>query len=259
MVDLAGYLKAPERMVWMDIQLGPSGSPRPDVYTLNKSYVRPCPTAYECKISRSDFLSDVTSGKWSSYLQYAHSVVFAVPAGLVSKAEIPEQCGLIERKENVWRMAKRAVINPRRIDEEALLKLLIDGVRREGPAARAKRWESNAFAAKFGWTAARYVADAVSIERELKRAEENKRDIIDRAHKAAAEIRERAAQEAPKLWIELTELLALKPDADKWQIKRAMDEVRTAVAGGDAAIKLKAVLQTLRRLLQNHHAEELDG
>lgn len=28
--DLAGYLTAPERMVWCDMQLGPAGSPRPD-------------------------------------------------------------------------------------------------------------------------------------------------------------------------------------------------------------------------------------
>ena len=57
--DLAAHLKAPDRMVWLNMQLGPRGSPRPDVYTIYKSYVRPQPTAYEVKISREDFRSDI--------------------------------------------------------------------------------------------------------------------------------------------------------------------------------------------------------
>lgn len=60
--DLARHLKAPDTMVWCNLQLGPSGSPRPDVYRMSKSFVRPCPIAYECKISRENFRSDVTSG-----------------------------------------------------------------------------------------------------------------------------------------------------------------------------------------------------
>src|SRR6266571_2431143 len=88
--DLAGHLKTPERMCWTDMQLGPAGSPRPDVYCIDKSFVSPFPTAYECKVSVPDFRSDVTSGKWSSYLKFAYRVFFAVPAGLVSKADVPD-------------------------------------------------------------------------------------------------------------------------------------------------------------------------
>ena len=69
------------------------------MYALHKSFVRPCPTAYECKISREDFRADVTTGKWLSYLEYAHAVIFAAPAGLLSKTEVPEFCGLIVRHE----------------------------------------------------------------------------------------------------------------------------------------------------------------
>lgn len=67
--SLADSLRTDSVMTWTDLQMGPSHSARPDVYTLNKSYVSPCPTTYECKISRSDFLSDVTSGKWQAYLK----------------------------------------------------------------------------------------------------------------------------------------------------------------------------------------------
>lgn len=36
--DLAAKLRTDRRMVWTDIQLGPSGSPRPDVYAIFKSF-----------------------------------------------------------------------------------------------------------------------------------------------------------------------------------------------------------------------------
>ena len=77
--DLADHLLGnPRRLAWLDIQLGPVHSPRPDVYTLDKSYVQPCPTAYEVKVSVQDFRSDVTSGKWQTYLNYAEAVYFCV-------------------------------------------------------------------------------------------------------------------------------------------------------------------------------------
>lgn len=75
--SLADHLRAPDRMVWCDLQLGPSGSPRPDVYTIFKSYVRPHPVAYECKVSYADYRGDITSGKWQTYLKYACGVYFA--------------------------------------------------------------------------------------------------------------------------------------------------------------------------------------
>ena len=165
--DLARHLSSEGRMVWLDMQLGPQGSPRPDVYRIDKSFVRPCPTAYECKISRSDFLSDVTTGKWRSYLNYAYSVIFAVPEGLVKPSELPDMCGLIVRKDSGWRIAKRATVNPHPIAEHALLKLLIDGVEREGPGRRrqlyVEQYAGDRFAKKFGYEAARFVADAASI------------------------------------------------------------------------------------------------
>ena len=61
--DLAQHLACSnDRMIWLDMQLGPSGSPRPDVFTAPKSYSGFKPIAYECKVSVSDFRSDITSG-----------------------------------------------------------------------------------------------------------------------------------------------------------------------------------------------------
>lgn len=154
--DLAAYLTSPERMVWTDMQLGPSGSPRPDVYTLEKSYSKPLPTAFEVKISRSDLRSDTTSGKWQSYLKFAGSVTFAVPDGLCTVADIPDGCGLIVRKDAVWRYARRPTRQAVTPPFSACMKLLIDGVDRrfvgrEPTPRRADLWrEQEAVRKKFG-------------------------------------------------------------------------------------------------------------
>lgn len=135
--DLAGHLRGPGRMVWCDMQLGPQGSPRPDVYAIDRSFVKWSPTAYEVKISVADFRSDVTSGKWMSYRRYAGAVVFAVPAGLVAPADLPQGCGLMVRGEAGWRTARkptRQVVES--LPTAAWLKLLMDGVDREGGAMR---------------------------------------------------------------------------------------------------------------------------
>lgn len=69
--DLASHLAfTGGRVIFENMQLGPAGSPRPDVYTIPKVYSRFTPLAYEVKISVADFRSDVTSGKWQSYRAY---------------------------------------------------------------------------------------------------------------------------------------------------------------------------------------------
>lgn len=137
--DLAEHLRSnTEIIAWENMQMGPSGSPRPDVYTMRKSFVRFAPMAYEVKVSVSDFRSDITSGKWQSYLKYAGAVVFAVPAGLINKADVPAGCGLIVRHENVWRTVKGPTMQRlETLSHEAWVKLMIDGIDREVKRNRA--------------------------------------------------------------------------------------------------------------------------
>lgn len=228
------------------------GSPRPDVYAIYKSYAHPAPTAYECKISVSDFRADVTAAKWRSYLDFAWCVIFAAPAGLLSPAEIPPMCGLIVRHETAWRIAKKPTPCPRPIDQEALLKLLIDGVEREGPRYRAKAWDGSAFSKKFGSTAARYVADAASIHRDLENAKHQREMILERANKEASEIRARAAADMPQQWRELRLVLGLDPDADTWRVRNVIAALRQAKDGGREAAALRQVLEAMRRLVRNN-------
>lgn len=131
--DLASHLRGTrDRVVWTDMQLGPSGSPRPDVYTLPKSFSKFTPLAYECKISVSDFRRDVTSGKWQSYLKFAAGVIFAVPAGLIKKEDVPPGCGLIVRHDEIWRTVKGPTLkHVDTLPRDTWIKLMIDGLTRQ--------------------------------------------------------------------------------------------------------------------------------
>lgn len=53
--------------------------------------------AYEVKVSRSDFLSEIKKpSKRRPAMRYSNQFFFAAPAGLVKPTEIPYDCGLIE-------------------------------------------------------------------------------------------------------------------------------------------------------------------
>ena len=210
--DLALFKRSDKRMVWCDMQLGPSGSPRPDVYTIEKSYSKPDPTAYEIKVTRSDFLADVTAGKYQSYFRYAGRVIFAVPDGLISKEEVPTGCGLIVRKAATWRMARRATANQVEIPSSAMMKLLIDGVNRTVLERRAEPRSADAWRlAKSGRLAlGQDVAEAIrsvdnmrgrlrAVAAELEAEEIKLRDMRQAASSIKREARERGEKQAEEM------------------------------------------------------------
>lgn len=131
--DLAQHLRGnTDRMVWTNTQLGPVASPRPDLFTIDKSFARFAADAYEIKISVSDLRRDVTSGKWQSYRKYAHRVWFAFPRGLVPLDEIPRECGVICRSDKGWRAARKPVAQVLdTLPREAWIKLLIEAFPRD--------------------------------------------------------------------------------------------------------------------------------
>lgn len=182
--DLADHLARPDRMVWQDMQLGPSGSPRPDVYTMQKSYTNPDPRAFEIKVSASDFRSDVTSGKAMGYLQFAGSVTFCMPADLAKQVrnDLPKGAGLMVRGPTGWRAAKRATRHPVEIPRKALLKLLIDGVERQHRAYRAKQFSVHQATKQLGEELGKLVARAMTqptqLEAELEQLRISHKDAL---------------------------------------------------------------------------------
>lgn len=63
-----------------------------DALAIKKSWVKPCLTGYEIKVSRSDFMNDE---KWPVYKELCHRFYFACPKDLIQPDELPEEVGLI--------------------------------------------------------------------------------------------------------------------------------------------------------------------
>lgn len=100
------------------------GVPIADLITIKPSYNRFCLTIYEVKSSRSDFQSDIRSGKWEKYLPHCHRLYFAIERGVAKKEEIPEGVGLYVRGEKGWKCIKQADVRDIEIDKEVLLSML---------------------------------------------------------------------------------------------------------------------------------------
>lgn len=224
MADLARHLSITDRLVWMDMQIGPSGSPRPDVFTLQKSYSRPQPTAFECKISVSDFRSDITSGKWQSYLKFAESVTFCVPVGLVQKSDIPHGCGFMTRGPDGWYTHRRATRQVATLGTNQLMKLLIDGYGQELGQIELKRRDmrtaeaSNKLAKKFGQHVADVIRDLAQAERMVDYYKERGEETRKRAEECANKIMG-AQQEA---WKDLAAVLDIPETCNRFEIERAI-------------------------------------
>lgn len=248
--DLAGHLKGPDIMLWRDMQLGPAGSIRPDVYTLRKSFRHPTPRVFEVKVSVSDFRADVTAGKWQSYLDVACSVTFAFPAGLVQDAAVPAQCGILTRSERGWHARRRPTQTPVSLHTDVLLKLLIDGIEREGLAHRHVRYgdwlRNNRFLHRYGEIAAQYVADAESFAMRMEAQEDRRDAVIRQANKDATQIRESAGE----AWNDLRQALGMAEDAEVWAVRNEVRRLRETVRGRapDVELALRDARDVVRHL-----------
>ena len=68
--------------------------------------------AFEIKVSRSDFLSEVANPeKRQQAITHSNEFYFVVPAGLVAVDEIPMECGLMVAKGQGLRIVKKPTIN----------------------------------------------------------------------------------------------------------------------------------------------------
>lgn len=263
MRDLAGYLNGPEVMVWTDMQLGPSGSPRPDVYTLRKSYSKPIPLAFECKVSRSDLRSDTTSGKWQSYAPYASGIVFAVPDGLCTVADIPDGCGLIVRKEAVWRYARRPTLQKVAPPFDACMKLLIDGVsrtyREREPTPRTiTAWAVNErVRKKFGEDVALAARDLHAARQRAENMKESADYEWSVARKRIAlqeeALRKKMESERPEIEsarADLCDELGLGRDASIYAIRRRISELRLECSADERVHRAERSLENVRRNIE---------
>lgn len=257
MNDLAEYLgNNVDRIIWTDMQLGPSGSPRPDVYTIPKSYSNFRPLAYEIKVSVADFRADTTKGKWQSYLKYASGVIFAVPQGLINKDDVPKGCGLIVRYESGWRMAKGPTLTPIKNDlpTDFWIKLVIDGVDRSKRTElkhQLNTWKVNdEICKKYGQELAVVLADheraadilqtkTAHIQSEIGELEVCRHIEICRSDR----------DELKKLRSELCDVLGISHNVTVWGLQKALKE-KIKMLDADYAVKQmkEALTQALKSL-----------
>ncbi|WP_322067978.1 hypothetical protein [Burkholderia cenocepacia] len=266
--DLAAHLRgASDRLVWTDMQLGPAGSPRPDVYTVPCSFARFQPVAYECKISVADFRRDVTAGKWTSYLRFAAGVIFAAPAGLLKKEDIPAGCGLIVRGPDGWRSLKGPTLkNVDNLPRDAWIKLIIDGMGRLADqsyeqlrAGLCNEWTlEKKLRARLGDVVADAVRDRLNAERRLKdaterlenlaeEAENERRLILDRAKEHA----QRDAAQIDSARIELARALGLPASAGAWEIASACKQAVRRVSLDSEVKRLRQQLERIQVAIES--------
>ncbi|WP_186276147.1 hypothetical protein [Burkholderia gladioli] len=264
--DLAAHLRgASDRLVWTDMQLGPAGSPRPDVYSVPCSFARFQPVAYECKISVADFRRDVTAGKWTSYLRFAAGVIFAAPAGLLKKDDIPPGCGLIVRGPDGWRTLKGPTLkNMENLPRDAWVKLTIDGLpreieraKREGRAAIVSEWKlTHLLRTKLGDLVAEAVRDRLSAEHRLhdatealktaaKEAEDERQLILSRSRERA----QRDATQIDEARAALAQSLGLRADAGAMQISMACHEAARRLNADTEIQRLRHLIERMQMAL----------
>ncbi|MGX5220266.1 MmcB family DNA repair protein [Pseudomonas segetis] len=262
--DLAQSLRVnPEHIVWEDMQMGPSGSIRPDVYLLKKRYSTFAPVTYEVKISLSDFRSDVTSGKWQGYLNFSSAVIFAVPAGLVKKEDIPAGCGLIVRHEEVWRMVKKPTMQHlETLPRESWLKLVIDGIDR----AIAQRdlvtqkvspssWSiQKLLSKKFGKEVSEMISKVMiekdSLKRDLEMLEQQRVEIREESHRELNWARERIESEKARLTSELHDLaltLGISKESSVRELTNALREASRRIGEDAEVIRLRRIFERIQQ------------
>ena len=72
---------------------------------------------FEVKTSRSDFLADVTKGKYRRYLDYCDGFWFAVAEGVARAAELPDEIGfMVVRPDGSWRVHRKPKPTKQRIN-----------------------------------------------------------------------------------------------------------------------------------------------
>lgn len=260
--DLAAHLRGSrDRVVWTNMQLGPSGSPRPDVFTMPKSFSKFTPIAYECKISVSDFRRDVTSGKWQSYLKFASGVIFAVPAGLIKKEDVPPGCGLIVRHDEVWRTVKGPTLRAiETLPHSAWMKLMIDGLDRQQrdpqPRHAAPWYAQQAIRKKYGDEIANALADRdLAVQRLMVQqvtAEQDTEKLRAAEQERVKHVRlhiERELAEARQGKLEFCKMLGLPDDANSYLIQSKVHEVLERLQGDGELKRMRRALEQAQRAL----------
>lgn len=201
-------------------------------------YARRDLRAYEVKVTRADFLRDVGTEKWRRYREVFQRVFFAVPAGLISKAEVPAEAGLITRGDNGWSVAKAAQSHvPPKLCVDSVLALLFRGYEQD----RQLRNLRDRLIYKDG-----VVVDAVNFGLMTRRKLSQKKSELEPALRVLKDVMERALGET------------LDSGWDVEQMTERLSRVFETLAAFDEHRKAMNVIATYLRLLGSQYASADD-
>lgn len=263
--DLAAHLRAGGgQLTWENMAVGPSGTPRPDVYTMAQwGYHNPCLLSYECKVSIADFRGDVTSGKWQKYLKFSQGVTFAAPHGMITAKDLPDsKCGLILRSDRGWRHVRKPTLSALTVGQEVWVKLLSTAPNTRMPnygdaQDSSRRWyedrairevEERARAAigkRYGQAVAVYLRAPDEAKRIVDAAKEQSQRML----KQASDDAELVTAAATDAWHELALALGLKSETSHYKMVDAVRERAKLLSEQPAIRHLTKTMEKMRNLL----------
>ena len=153
--------------------------PCPDALRVRMSYTRPDFAIYEIKVSRPDFLSDIRSDKWQTYLPYCSRFYFATPAeGVCTLDDIPFVAGWMVRGPTGWSTKKTPKVREFEPDFHYALALLISEQKyRVRAEAQANANKKMAHGHNVNWS--KKMSERVErVEAEIKANWESRRKLI---------------------------------------------------------------------------------
>lgn len=160
----------------------------------------------------------------------------------------------------MWRTVKKPTLRVVTVPQDALLKLLIDGVEREGPIYRRKFWlESNALGymqARFGEVTAKVIRNRLEVEREVEDRQRQAARTVEHATRRAEEIRKEAHGVLEPLRVELCAALSLDANADVFAIRNELAKLKRDLAEHPANERLQRFTNSVRRALDNYGFKE---
>lgn len=139
-----------------------------DAWALKRSWTNPDAHGYEVKVSRADFLRDE---KWRGYLPACNYFSFVAPRGLIDRAELPEEVGLLEVVGSRLVTRRKAVYRPVDLHEGVARYVLMwrarIGADHADPAGRWRAWlETKAVNRSLGQEVSAGVRDVVRAVRD---------------------------------------------------------------------------------------------
>ena len=200
------------------------GIPIPDVMTMKYSYTHPDITIYDIKGYRGDFLGDVNEAKYKKYLTFCDRFYFATQIGLLTKAEIPQDAGLIVYNpgKDTWNVVKASPRhNPDldRIHWQSLMMAKVATLTRVRSLQERVDWQDNvALSRKAKNLGYKIIEKLEKVEGVKVQVENVKRDV------------------AEALGIELEELLKLS----KWNFSQCIrDHIRSLTIPKERQLAMK--------------------